>query len=84
MWQEEFTVKVDRRAFKKAAESWKTKKNMIASCENISQDRNFYIRSTFSGENIRMLDHYQEFLATPFWNYPSAVESLHEMQNKGK
>lgn len=28
----------------------------------------YFIRSTFAGENIRLLDSYQEFLASPFWN----------------
>lgn len=83
MWQEEFSVKVDKKAFQKAFEKWKKKKPVKSTCVRFSPSKDFYVRSTFSGENIRMLDRYQEFLATPFWDYPDAMQKLKELESKG-
>ena len=83
MWQEEFSVTVDKKAFQKAFEKWKRKTPLKSSCQRFSVSKDYYVRSTFSGENIRILDRYQEFLATPFWDYPDAMLKLKELENKG-
>lgn len=35
----------------------------------------YFLRSTFSGENVRLLDHTQEFLTSPFWDNPPMLDA---------
>jgi hemolysin activation/secretion protein len=34
----------------------------------------YFLRSTFAGENVRLLDRYQEFQTSPFWDTPPMLD----------
>ena len=47
----------------------------------LGSSQHYLLRWTFSGEAVRMSDSYLEFEYGPFWKYPSALESLEEMES---
>lgn len=53
-------------------------------CLNVGSSHGYFLRSTFSGENVRLLDRYQEFQTSPFWNNPDMLDDLNRLESKGK
>jgi hypothetical protein len=87
VWEQEFAVKVRKKAFRKAMDKWssKTKKDSIGPvCMNVGSTHDYFLRSTFSGENVRLLDRYQEFQTSPFWNNPDMMDDLKSLESKRK
>jgi hypothetical protein len=81
MWEQEFSVSVNRKAFEKAEDKWASSKKIDdMSCTTTGSSRFYLLRSTFSGENIRLLDRYQEFQASPFWNNPNQIDELNSIE----
>ncbi len=80
IWDQEFQIRVDRKAFMKAMKGW-TRKD-VSSCMAMGENRQFFLRSTMSGENVRILDQYQEFQWSPFWKNPPMKEQLCNLENQ--
>ncbi len=81
IWDQEFQIQVNRRAFMRSAEKW-MKKDVASSCVAIGGGHSYFLRSTMSGENVRILDRYQEFQWSPFWKNPPMEESLRNLENQ--
>lgn len=77
---EEFSVRVDRKAFEEKA--LQPKEGVMLSRNEIGRSHLYYSRWVISGEPIRILDSYQEFEYGPYWRYPTALEKLSSMQNQ--
>ena len=87
VWEQEFTVKVNRKAFRKAIDKWSSRNKrdeMGMSCTALGKNQGYFLKSTFSGENVRLLDRYQEFQTSPFWNNPPMMDDLRNLECKRK
>lgn len=84
IWEQEFQIQVNRRAFMRSAARWlgHQKKDFISSCVAVGHSRQYLLRSTMSGENVRLLDQYQEFQWSPFWKNPPMLDQLHNLENQ--
>lgn len=83
LWVQEFSLLVDRTAFVKHVKAMMEhhrREDMMRSSFVLARSKDYLIRSTMSGENIRMLDRYQEFEQSPFWRAPDAMNRLHRLE----
>lgn len=86
IWAQEFTIKVKREAFRKTMQRWSGRYGM--DCSILGRSHAYLLHSTITGENVRLLDHYQEFQWSPFWKTPAMVQRLqdreHEIMKEGQ
>lgn len=80
IWAQEFNIKVKREAFRKAMREWSGQYGV--SCSILGQSHAYLLHSTIAGENVRLLDHYQEFQWSPFWKTPPMVQQLMDRERK--
>jgi hypothetical protein len=82
---EEFSILVDREAFRKslAKLTYPLKESGIPAYRSIGPSHFYYSRWTISGEPVRILDFYQEFEYGPYWLYPTAMNRLYDMHHPG-
>lgn len=75
LWVQEFSFLFDRSAFKShLKEMIRHKNNQVGF--SLGKSRDYFLQATMSGENIRLLDRYQEFEQSPFWRTPDMMERL--------
>lgn len=87
IWEQEFEIFVDREAFKKAAIKWVEhdrqdgmhKPRYALACSN-----RYFLKSTMSGANSRIIDRYEEFQWSPFWKNPPRIQELRCLEAKIK
>ncbi|MDE3045429.1 MAG: filamentous hemagglutinin N-terminal domain-containing protein [Verrucomicrobiota bacterium] len=75
LWDQEFAVLVDVCAFEKSTvlrQTHRRRDRTIPSFTSIGESEYYLLRSTTSGELIRMGDRYLEFLDSPYWKTPEA------------
>ncbi len=86
IWEQEFSIYVDRKAFKNAFRKWNSMKHhrdlMHKTCFHLAGSKRYFLKSTFSGENARILDLYQEFEWSPYWKTPLRVEDLRGLEKQ--
>lgn len=82
IWYEEFSILVDRAGFKKMLRDHKSHKRGGEPVFGIACPGGYFIQSTFSGENVRILDLYQQFQFSPFWKTPAMRETLESLERK--
>lgn len=85
IWEQEFDIKVDRKAFEKAIPQWMAQ----ARQDKILQPRyvlgcshHYFLKATMSGEYCRLIDLYQEFEWSPFWKYPPRIAELRSLEKQ--
>jgi len=44
------------------------------------EEYDYLLRSTMFGENVRLLDHYQQFQTSPFWNNPPMLDAQEKLE----
>lgn len=82
--KEEFSILVDQKEFQKSLNglcSHNRREMNIPSVCNLGGENYYLLRWTCSGEPLRILDVYEEFEYGPFWQYPSALDRLNEMES---
>ena len=79
LWVQEFSILLDREAFVAQIQSLidhHRRNDMMRSSFALARSRDYLLPSTMAGENIRLLDHYQEFEQSPFWRTPNQLNRL--------
>ncbi len=85
LWIQEFSIRVDRKAFKDhiAKMMERRERERVADYGYaLARSRDYLLRSTMSGENIRIHDFYQEFEESPFWRTPDAMNRLYRLEGR--
>jgi filamentous hemagglutinin family protein len=83
LWVQEFSILIDQNAFIDHLNILikpSKRESAIASRFAIASSKDYLLRSTLSGENIRLLDRYQEFQHSPFWRTPDMLETLYWLE----
>ena len=71
LWFQEFSICVDTQDFASYVEKIRKQKRREEAIFVFAGSKDYLLRTTMSGENIRMLDLYQEFEESPFWVFPT-------------
>lgn len=82
IWYEEFSILVDRVGFRKILCDHKSHKRGGGPVFGIACPQGYFIQSTFSGENVRILDLYQQFQFSPFWKTPPMRGKLESLERQ--
>lgn len=85
LWIQEFSIRVDRKAFKDHVDKMMHRRERERAADYgfaIAKSRDYLLRSTMSGENIRILDFYQEFEESPFWRTPNLMNRLNQLEGE--
>lgn len=85
IWNQEFSILIDRKGFRSAVHDWIShpKKEVLQMPDfALACSRYFLLRSTTSGENVRLLDLYEEFQFSPFWKTPVMMGDLESHENQ--
>lgn len=85
IWFQEFSMLVDSAGFDRSAEKLMQHPRSdleIAPSYAIAISKDYFLYSTMSGENVRLLDRYQQFEQSPFWRDPAAMERLSRLEGK--
>lgn len=77
IWCQEFSILIDEKAFDQPLKLLMDRFASKGAVQSFSLARSkyYFLRSTLSGENVRILDWYQEFEQSPFWRTPSLSPS---------
>jgi hypothetical protein len=83
LWQEEFALLVDTKAFEEA--TCQTKESSIWDSKyepsiGICPSEYYFLYAATTGETIRLDDRYLQFLNSPYWNAPEVVRQLYYLQ----
>lgn len=82
IWYEEFHILVDRSGFVKMLQEHRSHKRGGSPIFGIACPHGYFTQTTFSGENVRILDLYQQFQFSPFWKTPRMREKLESLERK--
>ena len=82
LWYEEFSILVDRSGFREALSQHKSQKRGGSPVFGIACPQGYFTQTTFSGENIRILDLYQQVQFSPFWKTPHMREKLENLERQ--
>lgn len=85
IWEQEFSLLLPEEAYQKVLPKWMekhAKEIFDTPCSTIGQSGFYLVRSTMSGEPVRLLDRFQEFQYSPFWTTPENVSILDEREKK--
>lgn len=83
LWVQEFSLLVDRAGLDKQVQIMMDHKRREATIQSryaIASSKDYFIRSTMSGDFIRLLDRYQEFEESPFWRTPDVIDTLNWLE----
>lgn len=85
LWYQEFSLLFNQKAFQTALSKWTT--SLYAFKEDLPQiqigvTECYFLRDTLSGEAIRILDSYEEFLNSPYWKNPPRLAQFKEKEKK--
>jgi hypothetical protein len=83
--EQEFSIVIDRKAFKQSMKKLSEnplRESSVPALIGIGCSQYYLLRWTVSGEAVRILDLYQEFEYGPFWNYPSALDTLYDYHHE--
>jgi hypothetical protein len=83
LWVQEFNIRIDRKGFKEYAQKMIDRRERERAIDYgfaVGRSHKYLLRSTMSGENIRILDLYQEFEESPFWKTPELIAELRQME----
>ena len=85
LWLQEFSILVKRNAFKeplKALMRHRWKEKSIQPAIALGRSKEYFLRTTMAGNNIRITDFYQEFEQSPFWRNPRMMNKLRTLKNE--
>ena len=85
LWLQEFSILVDRQAFTnhiKVLMNQRGREGTIQSRVALASSKDYFLHSTMSGENIRIMDRYQEFEQSPFWRTPEMMKTLYWLEDR--
>lgn len=81
IWEQDFDILIDEKAFQKALPDWLPRKSKDP-VYTLGHSTLFFLQSTFSGEQVRIMDRYEEFQWSPYWRYPSQLERLDQLEKQ--
>jgi len=81
IWEQDFDILIDEKAFQKALPDWLPRKSEDP-VYTLGHSTMFFLQSTFSGEQVRIVDRYEEFQWSPYWRYPSQLEKLDQLEKQ--
>jgi hypothetical protein len=87
VWYQEFSILVDQKGFEEQANllmDHKKRESTIQSSVSIAESKDYFLSSTMSGENVRILDSYQQFEQSPFWHYPEMMDKLEWLEEENQ
>jgi hypothetical protein len=85
LWVQEFSILMDRKAFRehiKILMNRRTRDTFIQSQFALASSKDYFLHSTMSGQNIRMMDRYEEFEESPFWRTPEMLKTLYWLEDR--
>lgn len=82
IWYEEFNILVDRNGFRQALCEREKRQKEHEPVFGIAHPQGYFLQVTFSGENVRILDLYQQFQFSPFWKTPVLRGQLEALERK--
>ena len=85
VWFQEFSIFVDSDAFEVQANVLidnQKRASIVEPSYGFGQSKDYFLLSTMSGENVRLLDLYQQFEQSPFWKVPDMMDDLNSMEGK--
>ena len=85
LWIQEFSILVDHKAFEEHLDilmNHQRREKTIQSRYAIARSKEYLLRATMSGENIRITDQYEEFIESPFWRTPYLMDQLHLLEEE--
>lgn len=85
IWEQEFSIIVDQKGFERVIPEWtlhQRREGMHQCRIALPCSNEYFLRSTMSGENTRLLDRYQEFEWSPYWKNPPRVSELRALEIK--
>lgn len=85
LWLQEFSILIDQIAFRDQIEVLRNRRmreGTIQSRFALASSKDYFLESTMSGENIRIMDLYQEFEQSPFWRTPDMMERLYWLEDR--
>lgn len=85
LWLQEFSLLVNRSAFKeplKALMRHRWKEKSIQPAIALGRSKEYFLRTTMAGNNIRITDFYQEFEQSPFWRNPRMMNKLRTLKTE--
>jgi hypothetical protein len=82
IWEQDFQIQIDRKAFEDSLIRLDRKRGDLFSCIAIGKSSRYFLKSTLSGDSVRLLDRYQEFQWSPFWKNPPMLQQLSLLEKK--
>ncbi len=83
LWVQEFSLLVDQEGLEKQIQKAMQHPRLdttLSPSFSLARSKDYLLRTTLSGETIRMLDRYQEFEQSPFWRTPNQMDRLHWLE----
>jgi filamentous hemagglutinin family protein len=84
LWYQEFAWLIDVPGFQVAASELATRRKSFAGSKaaiSIGVPEYYFMHATISGESIRIMDRYLEFLDSPYWKNPDTLRYLYYLQH---
>lgn len=78
IWYQEFSILFFQEEFNHDLKKSKSKKN----CYSLAKSNDYYANSTMSGDYVRLLDTYQQFLQSPFYRTPDMMNRIHCLEEQ--
>lgn len=84
LWEQEFSIRIDRTGMKREVEKLsdhRLRSQNFPAVSSVGHSVSYFDRRTISGEEIRILDTYEEFLHSPYWQTPRLLERLRKLKS---
>jgi filamentous hemagglutinin family protein len=84
LWYQEFAWLTDVPGFQMVASELANYRKSFAGSRaaiSIGQPKYYFLHATISGEPIRIMDRYLEFLDSPYWKNPDSLRRLYYLQH---
>ena len=85
LWVQEFSILIDRKAFRNQIKELMNRSKREKSIQSrfaLAHSKDYFLHSTMSGENIRVMDRYQEFEHSPYWRTPEMLKTLYWLEDR--
>jgi len=84
LWYQEFAWLIDTQKFQSVATELANYRRGFSGTQSaisIGSSEYYFMHATFSGEAIRIMDRYLEFIDSPYWKNPDTLHYLYYLQN---
>src|SRR5688572_9879286 len=84
-WDQQFSLVVARKAFDRPLHQWLSQhvhEQSICPSITFGISKEYFLRYTIAGDYIRILDRFEDFHFSPFWESPLFLQQLYELKKK--